>query len=161
MVAHYPLPIQEDIRDFLVDLLGRGVAVDKGSVLELDADAAAVVADYQTDDGELAAVVVLDGPLACRAGAALVMVPSVVAEESVTANVVPDSLLDNVREIVNIMARQLNGESSPHVRLRSVHVLPTELPPDTAGLLAEPEARRSFDLTIEGYGSGKLAMLVS
>ena len=44
MPASFPVPIQEDIRDLLMDLLGRGTAVDKVAPLELEEDQPAVEA---------------------------------------------------------------------------------------------------------------------
>ena len=38
MPASFPVPIQEDIRDLLMDLLGRGTAVDKVTPLILEED---------------------------------------------------------------------------------------------------------------------------
>jgi hypothetical protein len=162
MAAGYPLPLGEDVQTLLADLLGRAVDVDDGrDFVGPDGAGAAVIADYVTDEGRVAALVVLDPGLAARSGAALLMVPAAVADESVAAGELAPTLLENVHEIVNIMARLLNGERSPHVRLRTLRALPGDLPHDAAALLAAPEARRAFDVVIEGYGPGRLELLVA
>jgi hypothetical protein len=161
MAAHYPVPIQEDIRDLFMDLLDRGAAVDKVSRLELEEDQVGAVFEYVNAEGEVGALCLVDGPMVNRAGAALSMVPVVVAEESVKKERIADHLLENFREIVNIMSRLLNSSRTPHLRLSEVHTVPGELPPPVAALLVAPEFRRDFAVTIEGYGSGRLSLLVA
>src|SRR5262245_18376739 len=99
MPVHVPVPVQEDFRDLLMDLLGRGVAVSKIERLELDPAEPGVIAEYVTDEGYVDALFVVDGPFAVRACAALSMIPPAVAEESVTKDDVLDHLLDNFREL--------------------------------------------------------------
>jgi len=159
--AHYPVPIQEDVRDLLVDLLGRGVAADKVPALELEEDVPAAIAEFVTDADETACLCIIDGKFGVRVGAALVMVPSTVAEESVTKNELPDHHLENVREVVNIFGRMLNSASTPHVRLADLHRWPGELPEGVTALLAAPEYRRDFAVQVDGYGEGRFSLLVS
>lgn len=161
MPAHYPAPIQEDVRDLLGDLLGRGVAVDKTSKLEMEDDACGLVGVYATDAGELAALAIIDGPLGARAGAALSMVPQNVADESIKKNELTDTLVENVREIVNIFARFLNSSKTPHVRLVNTVLLPNTLEDKVRALFLAPEFRRDFAVQIEGYGSGRFSILVA
>lgn len=161
MAAHYPVPIQEDVRDLLVDLLGRGVATDKVSPLELDEEAPAAIAEFVTDDDQTACLCIIDGRFAVRVGAALVMVPSNVAEEDVSKGEMPDHHLENVREVVNIFGRMLNSASTPHVRLADLHRWPGELPEGVTSLLERPEYRRDFAVAVDGYGEGRFSLLVS
>lgn len=161
MPAHFPAPIQEDVRDLLGDLLGRGVAVDKTSKLEMEEDACGLLGVYATDDGDLAALTIIDGPLGARAGAALSMVPQTVADEAIKKNELTETLIDNVREIVNIFARFLNSAKTPHVRLVNTLVLPGAFEPNVRGLYLAPEFRRDFAVQIEGYGSGRFSILIA
>ena len=161
MVAHHPVPIQEDVRDVLGDLLGRGVAVDKTAPLELDGDDPALVAEFLADDDTTACLCLLDGAFAVRVGAALVMVPANVAEEDLGAGELPEHHVESVREVVNVFGRLLNAASTPHVRLADLHRWPGELPAPVTRLLAEPEYRRDFVVAVEGYGEGRFSVLVS
>lgn len=161
MVAHYPVPIQEDVRDLLTELLGRGVAVDKVSALTLHEDEPAAVAEFVTDADETAALCLTDARFAVRVGAALVMVPAPVAEEDLATGEIPDHHLENLREVVNIFARLLNSASTPHVRLFELHRWPGELPERVRSLLDAPEFRRDFVVTVEGYGDGRFSLLVA
>lgn len=161
MVAHYPVPIQEDVRDLLGELLGRGAAVDKVSALALEAGEPAVVAEFVTDDDATAALCVVDAAFAVRVGAALVMVPANVAEEDLARGGVPDHHLENVREVLNIFGRMLNSATTPHVRLSELHRWPGDLPAGVETLLGQPEFRRDFAVTVDGYGDGRFSLLVA
>lgn len=161
MAARFPVPIQEDVRDLLTDLLGRGVAVDKVSPLELDDELPGAVAEFVDDQDQTACLCVVDHRFAVRVGAALVMVPSAAAEEDLARDELPEHHLENAREVVNIFGRMLNSASTPHVRLADVHRWPGELPDQVQALLAQPEYRRDFVVTVEGYGEGRFSLLVS
>jgi hypothetical protein len=159
VAARFPVPIQEDIRDLLVDLLGRGAAVDKvkGNPIEEPA----LIAEFVTDDEEVGALCTVDVEFTLRCGAALSMVPTSVVEEALRRGELPDHLVENVQEVANILAKLLNSPKTPHLRLRTVHQLPAELPPAVLQLLALPEFRRDFAIAIEGYGNGRMSLLAS
>lgn len=162
MVAHFPVPIQEDIRDLLGDLLGRGVAVDKkGEAIAFDEDEAGLVATYITESGDVGALCVCDSNFAILVGAALVMVPANVAREQMKAGVIDETHLEFTHEVVNILAKLLNTPRTPHLKLAELHLLPGELPEAVAALLASPEFRRDFVATVEGYGEGRVSILVA
>jgi hypothetical protein len=156
----YRLPIQETVRDLLSGLLGRGCAVTK-QAKPLAPKAVAIVADYVDDAGAVAALAVADVGFASRVGAALALVPAPVAEDAVKADDVPDNLLENTQEVLNITARMFNGASSPHVRLRAVRRRDEVLPDEVTSLLERCTARKDYGVTIEGYGDGRLALLVA
>jgi hypothetical protein len=161
VVAHHPVPIQEDVRDLLGDLLGRGIAVDKTEPLSLDPESVAVVAEFVADDDATACLCLLDDAFAVRVGAALVMVPANVAEEDLSSGALPEHHVESVREVVNVFGRLLNAPSTPHVRLADLHRWPGELGPSVVQLLEAPEYRRDFVVAVEGYGEGRFSVLVS
>lgn len=160
MVAHYPVPIQEDIRDLLGDLLGRGVAVDKTTPIAFEEDAQGLVATYITAEDQVGALCICDADFAILVGAALVMVPANVAKEQMDAGVIDEQHVEFTHEVVNILARLLNTPRTPHLRLAEVLTIPAELPEPVAKLLAAPEFRRDFVVTVEGYGEGRVSILV-
>jgi hypothetical protein len=157
MLDPVPIPIQEAVRDFFTDLLGRGVAATKRSALAYDDPL--IVGRYLDDDGEIAALVVSDLEFAAFSGAALAMIPKVVAAEAVKAAELGDTLFDNFREVVNVFSSLLNAPTTPHLVLKALDRHPEETE-DVAELMDAPRRRRDFDVTIEGYGSGVLAVLV-
>jgi hypothetical protein len=160
MPAHYPVPIQEDIRDLLVTLLGRGVAADKVSPLVFEDDDPGAIAEFLTDDDETGALCIFDGAFAVRAGAALVLVPSAAAEEDLGQGEI-DGHLEVAQEVVNVLSKLMNSASTPHLRLGTIHRVPGELPDGVASLLERPEYRRDFAVHIDGYGEGRFSLLVN
>lgn len=160
MPASFPVPIQEDIRDLLMDLLGRGVAVDKVPPLVLEEDQPAVIAEYRTDEGAVGAICLVDAEFAIRTAGALTMVPPAAVADNLRKGDVSESL-ENFREIVNILASLLNSPKTSHLRLAGLHVVPGDLPDGVSSLVASPEFRRDFAVQIEGYGAGRLSLLVN
>jgi hypothetical protein len=157
MLDPVPIPIQEAVRDFFTDLLGRGVAATKRSAIAYDDPL--IVGRYLDDDGETAALLVSDVDFAAFSGATLAMIPKVVAGEAIKAGELTDALSENFREVVNVFSSLLNAPTTPHLVLKSLERHPEETE-DLADVLDAPRRRRDFDVTIEGYGSGVLAVLV-
>jgi hypothetical protein len=163
MPAHYPVPIQEDIRDLLNGLLGRAVAADRikpQSADDEDPSDRGAIAEYVTDEGETGALCIMDDRFVVRAGAALVMVPTNAAEDDLKRGEL-DNYLPNVQEVLNVMTRLLNSPHTPHLRLKTVHRLPGELPEGVVSLREKPEFRRDFAVFMEGYGDSRFSLLVN
>ena len=157
--AAYPIPIQEGVRALLGDLLGRGIAVERAAPPDYEADEIVVVGDYVNDTGDVATAIVVDHEFACLAGAALVSMPATAARDNIRRAVLPDNVLENVHEVLNVAAQLMQMTGSPHVRLRTVTVLPGDLPADTGALVSRPTSRRDFVADIEGYGAGRISVL--
>ena len=160
MPASFPVPIQEDIRDLLIDLLGRGAAVDKVAPLVLEEDQAGVIAEYRTDEGTVGAICLVDAEFSIRTAGALTMVPPAAVADTLRKGDVTESL-ENFREIVNILAQLLNSPRTSHLRLAGVHVVPGDLPEGVSSLVATPQFRRDFAVQIDGYGGGRISLLVN
>lgn len=161
MPTHYPFPRAESIKQIIGDLLGREVTVVRGDTLALERDTPAVISDYTTDDGSVAAICITDLRLSNALGAALTMVSPDAVEAAVKKWKIDEQNLENLAEIVNIMARLFNHDDCDHLRWSQTHTLPGELPAEITTLMREPLARRDFDVIVEEYGAGKLSVLVS
>jgi hypothetical protein len=156
-----PLPGTKDIRDLLRGMLGRDVEIT-GSIDALTpATPGGVVVGVYTKSGlRIAALVALDLPLAARAAAALALLPSRNAEAAIANQYLPETLMENVGEILNVMASLLNADGAPHVRLNRVHG-PTELlPADVATILRGYGPRIDAGVQIRGYGDGGVGVVV-
>ena len=163
MPTRIPMPIPETIRDLLGDLVGRTVGVAKvDTSTDVDEPGAYALADFVTDDDELAACVLADLELTASLGAALTMVPPGIVRESVASgSLEAPTLLENFAEVVNVMARVFNSHDTPHVRWRAVHVMAEEqVPEETQALVDRPAARRDLKVDVEGYGTGRLVVVV-
>jgi hypothetical protein len=153
------MPIPEDVRDFLGDLLGRSVSVAKRPVTDLsqlDPDEKWVTGLYVSQKDALIGACVADLQLAANAGAALAMISEQVAKESVAAGELGENLRDNFYEVVNILSALLNGPSVPHLRLTE---LVDGIPDDVVALSKRAGGNKHYDVTIVGYAGGTLALI--
>src|SRR3546814_12647770 len=103
----------------------------------------------------------MDAPFTLRCGAALAMVPLPVVEEALRRDELPKSLVENVREVANILARLLNSPSTPHLRLHALHQLPTALTPAVAAPPGYPDLRTAFATPTKGYGNRRHSHLAA
>ncbi|MFN8025653.1 MAG: hypothetical protein U0W40_04630 [Acidimicrobiia bacterium] len=165
MPTRIPMPIPETIREVLGDLLDRHVAVAKSEPAKDDDEPVAwhTLADFTMDDGSVAACVLADLEVSAALGAALTMVPPGIVNESVTAGrLEADTLSENYAEVLNVMTRACSTATTRRtcggVRCRSS---PRRRRPTTPR--AWSTSRRpavTLDVDIEGYGSGRLAVIV-
>jgi hypothetical protein len=159
-VARMPIPIQEAVRDLVADLIGRPVAVDKVSDRIADEDMG-VIGVYRDDAGGLQAVVPFDRALATVLGGGLVMVPEVVVKEHLKKGELPENLVENAWEVLNIMSSLLNREGVEHVALAERPEAWDQLGDDVKALIESPVRQRWFMMTVPGYGTGQLGFVAA
>jgi hypothetical protein len=151
------MPIPEDVRDFLNDLLGKSVSVSKRPVAEFDTESQTYLTGLYVDDKDrLIGACVADIKLAANAGAALAMMPNAVADEATDAGALEGSLRDNYYEVVNILSALLNGPSVPHLRLTD---LVDGVPEDVVTLTKKAGGHKQYDVTIVDYQGGTMALI--
>ncbi|MCW2724957.1 MAG: Uncharacterized protein JWN35_1878 [Frankiales bacterium] len=155
------IPPPKAVRDLFADLLGRGVEINISSVkLVPDARALCCVSVYTTDKKQTGAVVVADLDLAARSGAALGLIPKGGAEAAVEDRELPANLAENFREVANIFAALFNVGDQPRLVLYSVHAPGAPIPEDVTALLRGVARREDYLIEIEGYGTGRLAVVL-
>jgi len=156
-----PLPSAKDVRDLLKGVLGRDIEVTTGGpMVNPLADDGALVGIYVDRFLKLTALVLLDLPLAARAGAAIALVPSGGAEFAIEEGALPQALFDNGAEILNVVASLLNVEGAPHLKLDRCYAPGQPLPSDVAKWVLAYVRRLDLEVSIKGYGEGKLSALV-
>ena len=69
-------------------------------------------------------------------------------------------LLDCAHEVLNVLSAVFNVGNAPHVRLYEMYGPRDEVPPDVASLAAMLGARMDVNLSIGGYGTGQMAIVV-
>jgi hypothetical protein len=159
MPTNYPMPPEERIRAVLSDLVGRQVTVERIPCARFEDGAPSTVADYSGHDDGVGVICVADLSLANALGAALTMVSPKIVHDAVANRSIDDATVDNLREVVNVMAVLFNTADTPHVKFRELHRLPSRLPAETARLLGAPRGRRDYDVSIDEYGHGTLSVL--
>jgi len=153
------MPIPEDVRDFLGDLLGKPVSVSKRPVADLsevEPEEKWVTGLFVNDKNALIGACVADLKLAANAGAALAMISDQVAKEAVAAGELGENLRDNFYEIVNIVSALLNGPSVPHLRLTE---MVDGIPDEVVELSKRAAGNKRYDITIVGYEGGVLGLI--
>lgn len=165
-VAAPPVPIQEAVGEFVAALVDRGAAATKVQPTRIteddeDREVPWVIGAYHDQQGRLAALSLADLPFAAATGAALGMIPAAAAAEAVKAGALSDTLLENYREVANILASILNSPTSPHLKSVGAWTIDDEaLPDEVWSVLADARKRREFAVTIDGYGDGRLGIVI-
>lgn len=153
------LPEPEDIRAVLYGLLGRDISVSREASTSIPLDAKYVVGLYEREDGKVGGLVVADLELAAYAGAALSLLPTGVAKESIDDGVIEDSLLENFQEVLNVGVQWFTAKGNPRVVLQEVYPPGAKLPDDVKLVMAAPNDRLDVDAEVQGYGKGRIRLL--
>jgi hypothetical protein len=154
-----PVPDRKQIKDLFEGLLGRDVTVGDAAPVPLDSRPRPTTAVYVDDKNQLSSVVLMDFPLTAWAGAALALLPKGGAEDAIDGSDLPQSLLENAAELLNVLAAPIGEASGVHQRLHQTFG-PTELPPsDVVARSATLGAREDVAVGIHGYGSGNLSVV--
>lgn len=143
-----------ELRRLLADLLGRGV-----TVTAVDGAVAPTGASwFVTDEGAPAAAIATDLALSAHLAGALSMLPPGRCEEAVAEGGLDEVLAGNLGEVFNVLGVLFNRDGGPHVKLDGVQV---GTPTGEACELAAGPAGRSFEVALEGYGTGRLRVAVA
>jgi hypothetical protein len=155
-----PLPNPKDIRDMFADMLGRDITVapcDAYTPVMTDRHTVAVFVD---DQNTMQAVAALDLPLSVWTGAAIGLVPPGGAEDQVDEGELSGAVRDNLYEVLNIFSALFNKPGATHLRIYAMHAPGEAVPSDAALLVKSIGNRIDLDVTVAGYGSGKLAVVL-
>jgi hypothetical protein len=161
VMASTELPQPKHVRDMLLDLLGRDVEVALGDAWSpLPRDMAAA-AEFVDDRYGLRAVALLDLPLAVYAGAAIGLVPAGGAQDMVDERMPTSMVEENLFEVLNVMASLFNTDTSAHVKIAAMQPPGADLPADIAQLVRRLTGRLDLNVSIDGYGEGRLALVLA
>lgn len=156
-----PLPSAKGVRDVLADLLGRDVDVQPGDPVVPTLRRPACVAAYVDDRTRLSATASLDLALTAYVGAALGLVPAATAQLAVDEGVLPDSLVENVGEVLNIMSSLFNVPDTPHLKLHATTAPGTQPPADVVVLTRALGRRLDLSVVVADYGTGGLSVVLA
>lgn len=149
----------ERIGRLLCELLGRKVTTTTIPAFPITGGAPTLTAVYATSEGAVVGACVCDLDFVLNAGAALVLVPLYEVQESAKAKKWEPSLVENFKEILNVCAQLFCEPQLPRVALQSVCVEAAARPTNAADLLAKPRKRVDVQLSIAGYGGGRMTVL--
>ena len=156
-----PLPAALEVRELLEGLLGRDVEAVVGTgAVDPQQHPGAVVGAYVDDALQLRALAVMDMPCAAWAGAAIALVPAATAAACVEDGLITPALFENTAEILNVAASLFNHDGCPHLRLYETYAPRETLPADVATWVLAYVRRLDMELTVSGYGTGRMSVLV-
>ena len=160
VLATTPVPTPKAVRDMLTDLLGRAVEVNPSLPYAPRPGEPMSIAVFVDDRTVVRAVGVVDLGFSARAGAAIGLVPSPTAEEAIGSGLLPETLAENLYEVLNIAASLLNAEGVVHVKLHEMFAAGTRPPAPIAECLQALGRRLDLGVDIAGYGKGRFSLVI-
>ena len=162
MTPPTPLPSTMAVRDLFAMTVGRDVSmVVGGEPLTPATPGGVIVGEDVPDFGRPEALIAFDIPLAAHLGAALGLVPATASAVAIEDGYLPESLLDNTYEVLNIAASLFNTEGAPHLRLAAMHdSTETPLPAPVANWLRGYPPRLDAAAEVKEYGGGRVSVLI-
>lgn len=155
-----PVPAALEVRELFEGLLGKTVEWTATSTI-VDPIDGATVGSYTNDFGVVRALILCDIPLTARAGSAIALMPQTGAESAIKSGLVSVAQFDNLAEILNVAASMFNRPNAPHVRLDTTFAPRETLPAEVAKWALAPAGRIDGILTIQGYGEGRISVVVA
>jgi hypothetical protein len=160
-MSETPLPNPKDVRDMLVDLLGRDVSVNVTDPMELTPDRPACFAVYVDNRVQTVVIIVADLSLAAYTGAAIGLIPAGGASDAIKERSLPKMLSENFAEVLSVGVGLFNVEGAPHLKLYATYG-PDDSPPTDVLANAKVLGKRlDLAVNVAGYGSGHLSVVVA
>jgi hypothetical protein len=141
-------------------MVGTEVKVTVEHEPHIDEDAPAILAEFVSDQETVGALCLVDHRAAISLGGALVGVPPETVQQAIDGYKLDDDAIENVREVVNVMAQLFNSDFTPHMRFRELHRQPGKLPDPAHDLKRKPLAARHFKVSVAKYASGQLSFML-
>lgn len=155
------LPTRKEIRDLLVDLLGREVTLTQSAPFAPGPHEPATLGVYVDDYLQTSAVVVCDLSFSALVGAAIGLVPLAGAEASIEEQELTQTISENLSEVLNIASSLFNAPEHEHLKLHDVR-------PAAKGGMAINDRfmaltlgrREDLSIEIQGYGHGLFSIIL-
>ncbi|PWJ55649.1 Response regulator receiver domain-containing protein [Quadrisphaera granulorum] len=151
------LPVAKDARDMLEGLLNKECTFADGN---RPSGNVGVVGTYVDSTTKLRAVVAFDLPMAAYIGAAIGLLPPGAAADAVDDKELFPNLRTNAAEVLNVMAALFNVGDAAHLKLYSHHALGEQIPTDVIGHLTALGGRVDWAVSVKGYGTGTLSIVL-
>ena len=154
------LPNNKQLRDVLEGMVGRDVRLDASQKHLGPTDiVGGFVATFVDDGQRLSALLGWSVEAAAYVGSCLGVVPAKMAKEMVKDKFLRSDVIENVSEVSNVIASVLNTPNTPHLRMGKTYYPAPSAPTDLLTYLYQHAGRIDVDVTVSGYGTGKIALV--
>jgi hypothetical protein len=157
MATIYPLPDAAKVKHIL-GMLFDGLDAKPGGAFDRTPAGGAWFGVFVSDAGAPVALCGADVNLAASFGAAFSMLPAATAKEAAKAHELTGTMIENLREIMNICTRLVMSETSPHLKLEQIYSVKL-LPAPATALLGAAGGHCEFQIHMPKYGGGALTLL--
>jgi len=157
-IVHEGLPTPGDLADLLRHLVGTTAEVTATPRQPVAVQTAAVGWSYVFPNGSVAAAGAVDLRAALGLGTAFGMMPVTRMREAAEANTLPEDLLVNLHEVLNVLVGLYSRMSDLRIALGEVTRGIAD-GSDIARILAQPNGRLDVAISLPGYGGGFLSLV--
>jgi len=154
------LPTTKQVRDLLTELLGREIEVSPGTPLAPSAGAPATFSVFVDNSLNICSLIVTDLEFSANAGAAIGLMPPPTAEEAIEERSIPETMRENLYEVLNIASAMFNIEGARHTKLHEVYYAGDPIPPAILGKAFTLGQREDLNVSVSGYGPGRLSVVL-
>ena len=152
MSTNYVVPTADSVKTLLAMLYGAELGANSCANDQVNGRRLATFVD---DEDKLVATCVCDQAFIAYSGAALSRIPKSAAEDMVTSNELSDAISRIFYEVMNMCSTLLMSDNSGHLKLAKT--VDFEQAEDIVAAINGSENQPGFEVTIPGYGNGKLA----
>lgn len=153
------IPSPSSIAELLESLIGSKPSLSEAEEMDISRDMLSALCSFVLDDGTVKILWVCDYRSVIYIGSALAAIPSETAESNVNSQEIPDNVMENFREVLNIGASLFNNPDMPHISLGDVVFTKEDIPENIAILVSNPAGRVDYAVDFPEYGVGNIAIL--
>lgn len=114
---------------------------------------------YLDERRHVTGLMTCDSEFAVRAGAALSLFPAHKVDALAEAGEVDDTFRENLNEVMNIATQFFHGSFETTTTLAKVFEVPDQAPPELFALIGMAVKRRDYQVSIQGYGDGRVTLI--
>ncbi len=155
------LPKNKNVKDLLEGLLGREVELDPSGEKMSPIDAVGgLIATYCDDDSQLRAILGWSSDAGAYVGCSLSLIPLGIAKAMAAERSLRHDPVEGLSEVSNVVAAVFDHPQNPHVRMNHTYYPTASAPQELTTFMFQHANRVDFDLSVKGYGAGKMSVVV-
>jgi len=149
------LPGINKIKEVLGSLLDMEITIEESEPIPEESPRS--ITTFVTDTGIIGAVCVCDLLLTCFIGGALDLIPVEEVQQYAESGEIPENILNNFKEAMNVSASLFNSENSPHISTGDILINPEKLNTDLNIVINKANETSSYRIAIPNYGEGTMS----